>query len=60
VKLARFRKSKAACFLSYMEYRPNTNASIIIYTYRYIKNVCLKMELVEETKRGGKGKTDNK
>jgi hypothetical protein len=27
VKLARFRKPKAACFLSYVEYRPNINIS---------------------------------
>jgi hypothetical protein len=25
----RFRRSKAACFLSYVEYKPNTNAEII-------------------------------
>jgi hypothetical protein len=29
VNLARFRKRKAACFLSYVEYRPNTNAAIL-------------------------------
>jgi hypothetical protein len=36
VKLARFSKTKATCFLSYMEYRPNTNKSNImkcIYTW---------------------------
>jgi hypothetical protein len=27
VKLARFRKPKAACFLSYVDYRLNTNTS---------------------------------
>jgi hypothetical protein len=30
VKLARFRKPKAICFLSYVEYRPNTNTSNIL------------------------------
>jgi hypothetical protein len=29
VKLSRFRKPKAACFLSYVEYRPNTNVAIL-------------------------------
>jgi hypothetical protein len=29
VKLARFRRPKAACFLWYMECRPNTNATIL-------------------------------
>jgi hypothetical protein len=29
VKLARFRRPKAACFLSYMECRPNTNTAIL-------------------------------
>jgi hypothetical protein len=30
VKLARFRKPKATCFLSsYVEYRPNTNTAIL-------------------------------
>jgi hypothetical protein len=32
VKLARFRKPKATCFLSYVEYRPKTNASNIMKT----------------------------
>jgi hypothetical protein len=30
VKLVRFRKPKATCFLSYVEYRPNTNTSNIM------------------------------
>jgi hypothetical protein len=30
VKLARFRKPKASGFLSYIEYRPNTNKSNIM------------------------------
>jgi hypothetical protein len=29
VKLARFRRPKAACFLSYVEYRPNTNTAVL-------------------------------
>jgi hypothetical protein len=28
VKLARFRRPKAACFLSYVKYRPNKNTAI--------------------------------
>jgi hypothetical protein len=27
VKLARFRKQRAACFLSYLKYRPNASKS---------------------------------
>jgi hypothetical protein len=30
VKLPRFRKPKATCFLSYVDYRPNTNTSNIM------------------------------
>jgi hypothetical protein len=30
VKIARFRKLKASCFLSYVEYRLNTNTSNIM------------------------------
>jgi hypothetical protein len=29
LNLARFRTPKAACFLSYVEYRPNTNTAIL-------------------------------
>jgi hypothetical protein len=29
LKLARIRRPKAACFLSYMEYRSNTNSNIM-------------------------------
>jgi hypothetical protein len=29
VKLARFERPKATCFLSYIEYRPNTNTAIL-------------------------------
>jgi hypothetical protein len=54
VKLAWLRKPKAACFLSYVEYRPNTNTSNIIYTYKYIQNMSPNVGLVEKTKKGGK------
>jgi hypothetical protein len=51
---------KAACSLSYAEYRPNTNTSnIYIYTCKYIQNMYTKVGLVEETKGGGKGKKDS-
>jgi hypothetical protein len=55
VKVARFRKPKATCFLSHVGYRPNKNKSNIIHTYKYIQNMHLKVGLVEETKGGGKG-----
>jgi hypothetical protein len=55
-KLARFRKSKAACFLSHVEYRLNTNTNYMIYTYKHIKNMHPKVELVKETKGGRKGR----
>jgi hypothetical protein len=54
VKLARFRKPKASCFLSYVEYKPNTNRNNIIYTYKYIQNMYPKVGLIVETKGGGK------
>jgi hypothetical protein len=39
---------------------PKTNTSNIIYTYKYIQNMYPKMEMVEETKGGGKdGKKDS-
>jgi hypothetical protein len=65
VKLARVRKPKATCFLLYVEYKPNTNTSNIIYnityTYKYIQNMYLKVGLVEEMKEGGKeGNRDSK
>jgi hypothetical protein len=34
VKLARFRKPKAACSLSYVKQRPNTNTSSIYTIYK--------------------------
>jgi hypothetical protein len=37
-----------------VEYRPNTNTSNIIYTYKYVLNMCSKMGLVVETKGGRK------
>jgi hypothetical protein len=44
-----------------VEYRPNTNASNIIYREKYIQNMYPKVALVEETKeRGKKRKKDNK
>jgi hypothetical protein len=49
VKLARFRKPKVICSLSYVEYRPNTNASNVKYTYKYAQNLNPEMGLVVET-----------
>jgi hypothetical protein len=54
VQLASIRKPKATCFLSYVEYRPNTNISTIIYTFKNIQNMYPKGGLVEETKGRGK------
>jgi hypothetical protein len=54
VKLVRFRKPKAEYFLSYVGYKPNTNTSVVIYTYKYIQKMYPKVGLVEETKIGGK------
>jgi hypothetical protein len=54
VKLIRFRKTKVACFLSYVEDRFNANRSIIKYTYKYIEKMLPKVGLLEEAKRGGK------
>jgi hypothetical protein len=34
--------------------RPNTNTSIITYTYKYIQNIFPKVGLLEETKGGRK------
>jgi hypothetical protein len=50
----RFRKQKFACFLSYVENSPNTNTTIIIYTYKYIQNVFPKVGLLGETRGRGK------
>jgi hypothetical protein len=58
VKLARFKKPKATCFLSYVEYRPNINTISITYTYKYIQNMYSKVGLIEDTKGEGKGKKD--
>jgi hypothetical protein len=59
IQLARFRKPKAVCFLSYMVYRSYTNTSNIIYAYKYVQNMYPKVGLVEETK-GGKTVDNNK
>jgi hypothetical protein len=56
VKLARIRKPKAICFLSYVEYRPNANTSIIIYTCVHTQNMFPIVGLLEKTRRGGKKK----
>jgi hypothetical protein len=45
VKLARFRKTKATCFLSDVEYRPDTNINNIM------KNRSLKGEVTYERRR---------
>jgi hypothetical protein len=37
-----------------VEYRPNTNISTIIYTFKNIQNMYPKGRLVEETKGRGK------
>jgi hypothetical protein len=52
LQLARFRKTKVACFFSNGEERFNTNTNIIIYTYKYMQNMFPKVELLEETKGG--------
>jgi hypothetical protein len=49
VKLTRFRKPKATCFLLHVEHKPNANASNI-NTYKSIQNMYPKVGLVEETK----------
>jgi hypothetical protein len=43
--------SKAACFFSYVEYRPNTNISYYVYIEIYIKHISQ-----SGTGRGDKGK----
>jgi hypothetical protein len=45
--LDRFRKTKVACFLLYVEDTANTNISIIIYTYKYVQNMFPKVGLLE-------------
>jgi hypothetical protein len=39
-----------------VEYRLNKNPGNILYTYKYVQNMYLKVRLVEETKGGGKGR----
>jgi hypothetical protein len=58
VKLARFRKTKVTCFLSYVGDRRNTNISIIICTYKYIQNMLPKMGLLETKGREKEEKND--
>jgi hypothetical protein len=61
VKLARFINPKATCFLSYVDYKANTNTSNIIFTKKYIQNIYSKVGLEEETKAEVKeGKKDKK
>jgi hypothetical protein len=60
VKLARFRKTKVICFLLYLEHRSVTNTSVSIYTYKYIQNMFLKVEMLEEARGGGKVGNDRK
>jgi hypothetical protein len=43
VRLAKFRKPKTTCFLSYVEYRPNTNTSKY-----YEKKAMLKGSHIQE------------
>jgi hypothetical protein len=52
VKLARLRRPKTTYFLSFVEYRPNTNISDIIYTKKYMQSMYLKVGRVKETKGG--------
>jgi hypothetical protein len=53
-------KPKAACSLSYVEYRPSTKTRDITYAQKYIQNMYPNVGLVEETKGGGKeGKKDS-
>jgi hypothetical protein len=40
--------------VSHVWERANTNTSIIIYTYKHIQNMFVKVGLLEETKGGGK------
>jgi hypothetical protein len=54
LKLARFRKTKVTCSLSYVEDRSNTNTSVIIFTYKHTQNIFPKVELLQETKGVGK------
>jgi hypothetical protein len=50
VKLARSKKPKATCFLSYVEYRPNTNKRNIM------KNRIHKGEVNNRSRRIKEGK----
>jgi hypothetical protein len=52
--LVKIRKTKATCYLSYVENRSNTNISIIMFICKYTQNMFPKVELLEETKEGEK------
>jgi hypothetical protein len=60
VKLAKFRRTKVTCFLSYVEDRYNTNASLTLNLYKYIHNMFPKVGLLEETKGEGKERNNDR
>jgi hypothetical protein len=41
-------------FFPFVEDSPNTNTSIIMYTYNYIQNLFPKVKLLDDFKGGGK------
>jgi hypothetical protein len=51
VKLSRFRKPKTACFLSSVEYRPNTNTINIVCTKKYIESMYEKVGFIVERRK---------
>jgi hypothetical protein len=53
-EVARFRKLKAACFLSYVEYRPNTNTSNILKSRLHHREVTNGRRSVKEGSLVGK------
>jgi hypothetical protein len=53
-EVSQVQKVKGHSFLSYMEYRPNTNSSNIIHACKYIENMYSELRLVEEIKEGEK------
>jgi hypothetical protein len=48
VKLTRFRKPKAICFLSFVEYRPNTNTSNIMKNKSCLEEITYERGKVKE------------
>jgi hypothetical protein len=50
VKLARLRKPKAACSLSYADYRPKTNAAVLWNRGHTKGRLCKKIEQGKEPK----------